>query len=146
MADETTTVTLTKSETKQEDLAWIPNISGFPIRVTATGTGLLEGGNVFVLQLSGTGLDPNQGDIFNRIASVPDITDLPTLDTIESMNSASIEGLISPFYRTNEIELFFETPELAEEAWKIIKSDVKLLVDNLNLKDKVYPTETVTIS
>lgn len=146
MADETTTVTLTKSETNQEDLAWIPNISGFPIRVTATGTGLLEGGNVFVLQLSGTGLDPNQGDIFNRIASVPDITDLPTLDTIESMNSASIEGLISPFYRTNEIELFFETPELAEEAWKIIKSDVKLLVDNLNLKDKVYPTETVTIS
>lgn len=146
MADETTTVTLTKAETKQEDLAWIPNISGFPIRVTATGTGLLEGGNVFVLQLSGTGLDPNQGDIFNRIASVPDITDLPTLDTIESMNSASIEGLISPFYRTNEIELFFETPELAEEAWKIIKSDVKLLVDNLNLKDKVYPTETVTIS
>lgn len=146
MADETTTVTLTKAETKQEDLAWIPNISGFPIRVTATGTGLLKGGNVFVLQLSGTGLDPNQGDIFNRIASVPDITDLPTLDTIESMNSASIEGLISPFYRTNEIELFFETPELAEEAWKIIKSDVKLLVDNLNLKDKIYPTETVTIS
>ena len=96
--------------------------------------------------MTGTGLDPNQGDMFNRIASVPDITDLPTIETIESMNESDIQGLITPFYRDNTIELFFETPELAERGWQIIKSDTQLLVDNLKLIDVIQPSETITIS
>ena len=141
-----TSVTLTKSDTTQTDLSWIANISGYPIKVTAIGTGMLEGGYIFVKQLTGTGLDPNQGDMFNRIASVPDITDLPTIETVESMNESDIQGLITPFYRDNTIELFFETPELAEKGWQIIKSDTQLLVDNLKLIDVIQPSETITIS
>lgn len=140
------TITLTKSETNQEDLQWIPYISGYPIKVSAKGTEGLEGGYIFVMQLTGTGFDPNQGDIFTRIASVPDITDLPTIETIEQMNEKDISGLISPYYLTNSIELFFETPELAERGWQIIQEDTKLLVDNYNLKDKIKPSESIVIS
>lgn len=145
-SSDNTSITLTKFDTNKTDLSWLANISGFPVKVNASGTGLLDGGHIFVMQLTGTGLDPNQGDMFNRIASVQDITDLPTIETIDQMNEDDIQGLISPFYRTNQIELFFETPDLAERGWQIIKSDAQLLVDNLKLMDEVQPSETVTIS
>lgn len=154
------TITISKQELSAETLEYITdqNIFMYPLKLTFTSNVNFEDeansdpngktiypANVCVLQLSGTGFDPDQGDTFTKIASVTDIYDLPTEDKISEMNSRS-EVLQTPYYRVNEIELYCDTIENLNSLYEKIKVEIKIFLDNYNLKNKISTTENVTIS
>ena len=154
------TITISKQELSAETLEYITdqNIFMYPLKLTFTSNVNFDDeansdpngktiypANVCVLQLSGTGFDPDQGDTFTKIASVTDIYDLPTEDKISEMNSRS-EVLQTPYYRVNEIELYCDTIENLNSLYEIIKVEIKTFLDNYNLKNKISTTENVTIS
>lgn len=154
------TITISKQELSAETLEYITdqNIFMYPLKLTFTSNVNFEDeansdpngetiypANVCVLQLSGTGFDPDQGDTFTKIASVTDIYDLPTEDKISEMNSRS-ETLQTPYYRVNEIELYCDTIENLNSLYEKIKVEIKIFLDNYNLKNKISTTENVTIS
>ena len=154
------TITISKQELSAETLEYITdqNIFMYPLKLTFTSNVNFEDeansdpngktiypANVCVLQLSGTGFDPDQGDTFTKIASVTDIYDLPTEDKISEMNSRS-EVLQTPYYRVNEIELYCDTIENLNSLYEKIKVEIKTFLDNYNLKNKISTTENVTIS
>ena len=154
------TLTISKQELSAETLEYITdqNIFMYPLKLTFTSNVNFDDeansdpngktiypANVCVLQLSGTGFDPDQGDTFTKIASVTDIYDLPTEDKISEMNSRS-EILQTPYYRVNEIELYCDTIENLNSLYEKIKVEIKIFLDNYNLKNKISTTENVTIS
>lgn len=154
------TITISKQELSAETLEYITdqNIFMYPLKLTFTSNVNFDDeansdpngktiypANVCVLQLSGTGFDPDQGDTFTKIASVTDIYDLPTEDKISEMNSRS-EILQTPYYRVNEIELYCDTIENLNSLYEKIKVEIKIFLDNYNLKNKISTTENVTIS
>ena len=154
------TITISKQELSAETLEYITdqNIFMYPLKLTFTSNVNFDDeansdpngktiypANVCVLQLSGTGFDPDQGDTFTKIASVTDIYDLPTEDKISEMNSRS-EVLQTPYYRVNEIELYCDTIENLNSLYEKIKVEIKTFLDNCNLKNKISTTENVTIS
>ena len=154
------TITISKQELSAETLEYITdqNIFMYPLKLTFTSNVNFDDeansdpngktiypANVCVLQLSGTGFDPDQGDTFTKIASVTDIYDLPTEDKISEMNSRS-EVLQTPYYRVNEIELYCDTIENLNSLYEKIKVEIKTFLDNYNLKNKISTTENVTIS
>ena len=154
------TITISKHELSAETLEYITdqNIFMYPLKLTFTSNVNFDDeansdpngktiypANVCVLQLSGTGFDPDQGDTFTKIASVTDIYDLPTEDKISEMNSRS-EVLQTPYYRVNEIELYCDTIENLNSLYEKIKVEIKTFLDNYNLKNKISTTENVTIS
>ena len=53
-------ITLTRSEVKEQKLSWINGIVGYLLEVYATGTGVLADGNIFVMQLGTDGYNPDQ--------------------------------------------------------------------------------------
>ena len=154
------TITISKQELSAETLEYITdqNIFMYPLKLTFTSNVNFDDeansdpngktiypANVCVLQLSGTGFDPDQGDTLTKIASVTDIYDLPTEDKISEMNSRS-EVLQTPYYRVNEIELYCDTIENLNSLYEKIKVEIKTFLDNYNLKNKISTTENVTIS
>ena len=154
------TITISKQELSAETLEYITdqNIFMYPLKLTFTSNVNFDDeansdpngktiypANVCVLQLSGTGFDPDQGDTFTKIASVTDIYDLPTEDKISEMNTRS-EMLQTPYYRVNEIELYCDTIENLNSLYEKIKVEIKTFLDNYNLKNKISTTENVTIS
>lgn len=101
--------------------------------------------NLFVLQKSGTAFDPDQGDIFVKIAGLTDLYELPTAAKFEQMNDSS-QVLQTPYYRVNKIELACKTLNRIDEIYTAIKEELKLFVDNYNLQNKITTTETSLIS
>lgn len=128
-------IILTKGVLSAEELGWVEDAQGYPLEVTAVGQGGIDS-NIFVFQLSGTGLDPNQGDIFIKVADVLDLSELPTEDNIDSNNFT--------FYRTDSIKIFCRTKESYEKLWKNIKEDVKSLLNAYNMQPS--GSETVEIN
>ena len=128
-------ITLTRFEVKEQKLSWINGIVGYLLEVSATGTGVLADGNIFVMQLGTDGYNPDQGDQLLKVATVFDIYELPTEDQIVEVNGRiSASGKVYPFYRTNKASLFFESVEAAENFFSCVKKDAKSLVTNLNLE------------
>lgn len=101
--------------------------------------------DLFVLQKSGTAFDPDQGDIFVKIAGLSDLYELPNATTFDQMNNNS-QVLQTPYYRVSTIELACKTLNRIDEIYKAIKEELKLFVDNYNLQNKITTTETVIIS
>ena len=69
-------------------------------------------------------------DTFYSIASVGELELLSINDPNE---------LYSNFYRTNQIELMFETPQELEKAWESISSEVRSLVEANDLSINTSP-------
>jgi hypothetical protein len=105
--------------------------------------------NIFVFQKNGTGLDPNQGDRFMKVATAIDIDSYPNnevivdVDELESLNP-SIQGF--PFFRYNKIKLFLDYPEELIEVWNFIKEDVTVLVADYNRLQQLQTTASVEIT
>lgn len=153
----TATITLTKGALQPEQLAWLKSqaLKVYPLRVSATSNINFEANsdlpeadsypaNIFVLQLSGTGLDPNQGDIFKKIIKLPDLYDLPTADNLSNMNTANAVYQ-TPYYRVDSVELVCETPEEADMTWEAIQADVSTFLSAYNSMDNITDAETVVI-
>ena len=102
--------------------------------------------NIFVFQKSGTGLDPNQGDVFTKVATAIDLDAYPSYEyTIEdNQNLDEVKGF--PFFRYNKLKLFVDAKEQIEDIWYYIQEDVKVLVNDYNnLQTLNTDKEEVTI-
>ena len=135
-------ITLKKGEIKEDNNGL--NILSYPIYIEAYSNLNLENNevqpnteglypcNLFVYQLNGTGLDPNQGDRFMKVATAIDIDGYPSYDISIDQDTpiTSIKGF--PFFRYNKVKLFVDTVEELDGIWSYIKQDVKYLVDDFN--------------
>ena len=140
---EKSSITLKKYQLSPDSFYWDKTACAFPFKVEAAeGTGALQDNNIFIMQLSGTGYDPNQGDMFVRIANALDIQELPDEKTIENIKT---DDLQIPFYRTNKVTLFFETVQDCELFWNTCKYDVQNLVNTLNLTQNLETLEDESI-
>lgn len=92
----------------------------------------LHPANIFVFQKSGTGLDPNQGDVFTKVATAIDLDAYPSYDyTLEDKQKLDeVRGF--PFFRYNKLKLFVDAKEQIEDIWYYIQEDVKVLVNDYN--------------
>lgn len=87
--------------------------------------------NIFVMQRDVGGTYGNQTvDTFYSIASVGELETLSVNDPNQ---------LYSNFYRCQEIELMFETPQDLESAWQSISSEVRSLVEANDLSINTEP-------
>lgn len=149
-------IQLKKSTLSPSSVGWL-NHHAYPIKVEAYSNINLENVdvqplpngmypcNIFTLQLNGTGLDPNQGDRFVKVATAIDIDELPSylIDT-ELSNLEDVKGY--PFYRYHTIELFMNTVEEVEQFWIWLTEDVQQLVIDYNSVKEVVDSDTVIIS
>lgn len=136
-------IQLTRSAVAASSLQWT-EAHAFPLKVEAKSNINLENVaqtpdstgwypcNIFTLQLNGTGLDPNQGDRFVKVATAIDIDEIPSY-LITVSNSTPTESILGyPYYRYHSIELFVDTPEYVEQLWTWIQDDVFQLVKDYN--------------
>lgn len=65
------------------------------------------------------------GDVFECVASVQQLTDLP-----ENKAAYDDNGQLVPYYRTNSLIFNARTPAEAEELWEAIKDDTEDLARN----------------
>lgn len=161
---------LDKQELSAEELSWVKeNAVGtnfaYPLDVTIMSNVNLEEGattnnietstieenyiypaNILVLQISGTQFDPNQGDMFIRVADVTDLYELPTSDTINAMNSRALTES-TPYYRTNRFKLLCRSAEEAQNVWTILKQEAKTFLNSYNTahNSQLSSSETVYV-
>ena len=107
--------------------------SAFPIKLSASSANEDLNSGVFVLQKSGSGYDPVQGDYFDRVASALDIYNVPTKENWESMQSKSGSNEFMPYYRVNEVVLFCANADQREDVKEEIISALKDLRINFYL-------------
>lgn len=88
--------------------------------------------NIFVFQKSGTGLDPNQGDVFTKVATAIDLDAYPSYEYALDANQNLDEVRGFPFFRYNKLKLFVDAKEQIEDIWYYIQEDVKVLVNDYN--------------
>jgi hypothetical protein len=148
-------ITLTKGDVKQSTNGL--GLHAFPIFIQAFSNINLENNeaiadanglypaNIFVYQKNGTGLDPNQGDRFMKVATAVDLDSLPAYDVEveDNLPLTSINGY--PFFRYNELKLFVDYPDELDDLWGYIKEDVSSLANEYNsLVDLTANAETFT--
>jgi hypothetical protein len=108
------------------------------VRITAKGTGIES--EVFVYHAAMDD-DPIQGDIFEAVASVPQMNELP-ID-----NPATIEGgQVIPYYRKDVLEYDARSPDQAEYIWDSVQKDIGDLVENFNSAQNLTGVEVVNIT
>lgn len=100
--------------------------------------------NILVLQVSGTQFDPNQGDMFVKVADVVDLYELPTKQKMDFMNTKSTT-LATPFYRTNKFTLCCRSIEEANTVWQILQQEAKAFIDNYNIAHNTTLSTTTSI-
>ena len=156
---------LVKKELSAEELSWLaedaPKVAfAYPLSVEITSNIDMENpnnpekvdpkefypANILILQKSGGEFDPNQGDMFIRVADVVDIYELPTVETIDTMNARS-STKSTPYYRTNRFTLFCRSVEEANTVWTILKQEAKAFSSSYNTahNEELTSTETIII-
>jgi hypothetical protein len=110
----------------------------WPMRITAEG---LNGAPsaVFVYAKAKDG-DP-QGDVFQCMASVPQLEEVSTLGPVSVTDT-----LQTPFYRTAEALFTTRSAEEADEVWQSLLEDAQNLAINLDAKADLDLTETIEAS
>ena len=151
-------IQLTKTEVSAEQIPWITEsvVYAYPITITAKSNVNFEDetspsedddyqydANIFVLQLSGTGLDPNQGDMFVKISDVVDLYELPVAAQVTNMNSNDAT-YSTPYYRVPTITLYCRSLEEADQVWKTVKLEVSRFLKNFNLKYMITDSSVTT--
>lgn len=148
-------IRLTRTEISAEQLGWIldSQVYSYPITISAVSNVNFEDdtaaedsnfgytANIMVLQASGTGLDPNQGDLFLKVTDVVDLYELPTAANFEAMNENS-ETYAVPYYRTNTITLYCRSLEEVDLVWRTMQDEVRRFLKNYNLKDQLATSLT----
>jgi hypothetical protein len=111
---------------------------------TATNNGLVG----FLLKISvdvSHNIDPNifvmQRDVANTYTAEPIDTfySIASVGELEMLSVNSPNSIYNNFYRTNYIELMFETPQELESAWKSISSEVRDLIEANDLSINTEP-------
>lgn len=68
------------------------------------------------------GDDDYEGDIFEAVASIHQMQDIPEGDPVYS-----VEDRVIPFYRKNTCEVLVSSPREAYDLWEDIKEDIQEL-------------------
>lgn len=93
---------------------------------------------IFVYHASGDD-DPYEGDVFEAVASVQQIRDLP-----ENAPAHDDNGQLVPYYRKAKAVFMTRSPSEAEELWQAIIDDVDDLTRSLAAVDRAATQETHT--
>ena len=101
----------------------IDGVTVWPLSITAKSAIAGLDSEIFVYHAA-LNDDPYEGDIFECVASVQQMTELPK-------DAACIEGtLVVPYYRSKTMSHNAESLAAALELWEEIKEDVNDLVNN----------------
>lgn len=117
-----------------------PNRHTWPLKVTAVASGTPPEGvpaleaEIFVYH-AGIEWAPLDGDVFECVASAPQMTELPKDEPAPGV----------PFYRSAELEFYCRSPEEAETLWEDIQHDVIRLVQNWKSLYNLEDTEVVVV-
>ncbi len=76
-----------------------------------------------------------EADEFASVCSAPDLEEYPVGEPTGT----------PPFFRAAEIDLVFRSQGEADEAWELIKREVEVLVETLNLNDRLTVEEDVQL-
>lgn len=115
----------------------------WPLKITANS--IQEGlpSSIFVFHAS-INDDPYAGDIFEAVASVQQITDIP-----ENAAAVDSNGELCPYYRSNTLTFYARSPAEADDLWHDIVEDVDDLTRNwaalTNLQDDGTTSSTIVL-
>lgn len=112
----------------------------WPIRVTAVSDEPGLSSKIFVYHAE-MGDDPYQGDVFECVASVQQMTEIP-----EDSAGVGEDGNLVPYYRKEVLTFHCRTAEEAESLWGKVKADVRDLLLNHRALQELLTSETVTIN
>jgi len=132
-------ITLTR-ETLQPKVVY-NNQHVWPLRVTATADpDSIVDPEVFVYHAAPD--DDVLGDVFECIASVMQMTELPAYASVPDDSN----GTTVAWYRLPSVEINARSPEHAEELWQIIKTDVQELVTQSKALQEMQVEDTFVAS
>lgn len=77
-------------------------------------------------------------DVFQAVAGPVDMAEFPA--------GAPDNTTTFPFFRKNSVELDFRATSLAEEAWRIIQTDVRTLLHALTRLEELGDDESATLT
>lgn len=106
----------------------------WPLRVTATNSSDGSPAYIFVMQVAAPAAAA-LGDDFSCVASVQQLTELPTNAPGESS-----------YYRVSSVTILCRNPDLLIEAWEKIQWTVQDLANNVAASLVLVDVETVTIT
>lgn len=113
----------------------------WPLSVTAVSNQNGLSSKIFVYHAE-DGDDPFMGDIFECVASVQQMTEIP-----EDQPGIGEDGNNIPYFRKDTLLFHCRSASQADDLWVKIQADVKDLLQNyLALTSGLQTTETVTIT
>lgn len=117
------------------------HLGSYLLVVRAKGT--LVPSEIFVYhEYPGSYDNPYSGDVFEAIATPRQIEELPINKPYEDPNSDNY----IPYYRRNQLELYFLSLDELDDFWKQIQSEVALLVDNYKRFEDLENTRILNIT
>lgn len=129
-------LTLTKEALSPEEInpegAWF-------LRVTCTSDEQGLNSKIFVYKAATPGTFYNTGDVFETVASIQQMQDIPEDEPTFA------EDYTVPYYRLAVFEAYFTHPDFLNEAWSIIQEDAQLLLAQFRTAESLVDSETVTI-
>jgi hypothetical protein len=128
-------ITLTKHTVPAALWVEIQQRHVWPLKVVATASAGVDP-KIFVYH-SEVGQDPYQGDTFECVASVPQLSEIP------EDAPATLEGRLIPYYRKDVCEFNCRSAEELAEVWAVIQTSTENLVTNLKAFALIQPEETV---
>jgi hypothetical protein len=128
-------ITLTFEQVDPQEL----QNGSWPLRVSASSD--IEGldSSIFVYHAQNA-LQTTPGDICEAVASIIQMNEIPIDEP------GNIDGVIIPYYRKDSAEFHFHTSEALEEGIEIIKEDVKSLIKQHEMFDRISETQVEVIS
>lgn len=115
--------------------------SSWPLRVTAISSDPRLSSAIFVYHASMKD-DPYEGDIFEAVASVSQMLELPE----EAGIAEDCNGKKIPYYRLSKLEFFCHSAWEMEDLWQKIQGDTNDLVRNFYAFNRMQPAESVTFT
>lgn len=115
----------------------------WPLRITATSSQAGLSSKIFVFHAA-LGDDPYEGDVFEAVASVQQMQDLP-----EDQAGSDTNGELVPYYRSDTLTFYARSPYEADNLWDDIIDDVDDLTRNWaalsNLQDDGSTSSDITL-
>lgn len=110
----------TNTDPTPQDLDWYPSIAAYPLTLSVSSSQNVDP-SIFVFQRTGSGLDPNQGDIFVKIAKYLDFFEIGDINS---------ENSLSNFYRQSFLQLAMYSAEEVYDLKQNIINDIEIMLKN----------------
>lgn len=111
----------------------------WPLKIVAESDEEGLSSKIFVFHAE-DGDDPYQGDVFECVASVQQMVEIP-----EDESGIGEDGNNIPYFRSEVLQFNCRSEYEAEELWAKVQVDVKDLLQNFRAASNLTTVETVTI-